>query len=63
MSGLQKRLRRKLLLDAARQQRAATAGGGQYRKPLNAWVRSTKRDLVDAVREADQRQREAENGT
>lgn len=53
MSGLQKRMRRKLLLDAARQQRAATAGGGQFRRPLNSWVQTTKRDLVEAVRESE----------
>lgn len=54
MSGLLKRMRRKLLLDAARQQRKATAGGGRYRKPLNTWVWTTKQDLVTAVQQLDQ---------
>lgn len=59
MSGLQKRMRRKLLLDAARQQRAATAGAGQYRRPLNSWVWTTKLDLVAALREAEKPASEA----
>lgn len=52
MSGLHKRMRRKLLLQAAREQRKATTGGGQARRPLNSWVWSTKVDLVDAIRQA-----------
>ena len=52
MSGLQKRMRRKLLLTAAREQRKATAGAGQYRRPVASWVQSTKADLMDVFRPA-----------
>lgn len=53
MSGLKKRMRRKLLLDAARQQRKDTAGHGKLRRPLNTWVWTTKLDLVTAIQGQD----------
>lgn len=52
MSGLQKRMRRKLLTQAARLQRKETAGHGpKMRRPIRSWVQTTKVDLVLAALE------------
>lgn len=53
MSGLQKRMRRKLLTQAARIQRKETAGHGpKVRRPIRSWVQTTKFDMVMAVIES-----------
>lgn len=63
MSGLKKRMRRKLLLDAARQQRKDTAGHGKLRRPLNTWVWTTKLDLVTTIQGQDTGASRDENGS
>lgn len=55
MSGLQKRMRRKLLTQAARMQRKETIGAPR-RRTVNSWVQTTKLDMVLAVLEAKQRE-------
>lgn len=51
MSGLQKRMRRKLLTQAARMQRKETVGAPR-RRTVNSWVQTTKLDMVLAVIES-----------